>query len=443
MLIIWPLVAIYLYRAKTIQVATVWTILGGFLLLPVKTSIDLPMIPEMGKQTIPVISALIGCWLIKKQRISYFKELGGAKYLVALFLMVPFITAALNSDAVIVGRRYLPGLSYYDGLSAMVNQFLIIAPFFIGRQLFKTYDDQLLMFRLLVIAGLFYSILMLFEVRMSPQLHTWVYGYFPHEFAQQMRFGGFRPVVFMGHGLLASFFTVVILISATVLWNNRIKLGRFTAKITSYYFLIILVLCKSLASLFYGVFAFLLIRNIQPRTQHRAAIILVCLAMFYPVMSTIKIFPHQAIIDIASSISEDRAGSLKFRFDNENALLEHGRERFFFGWGGWGRNRTYDEETGKDTSVTDGRWIITFGQFGFFGFLAEFGLLAVTVVRAQKASRFLKSKAEQTLLSAHALLVGIIMVDQLLNVSLAPWLWLLTGVLLGRTDNIIALNRVK
>jgi hypothetical protein len=165
--------------------------------------------------------------------------------------------------------------------------------------------------------------------------------------------------------------------------------------------------------------------------------------MFYPVMSTIKIFPHQAIIDIASSISEDRAGSLKFRFDNENALLEHGRERFFFGWGGWGRNRTYDEETGKDTSVTDGRWIITFGQFGFFGFLAEFGLLAVTVVRAQKASRFLKSKAEQTLLSAHALLVGIIMVDQLLNVSLAPWLWLLTGVLLGRTDNIIALNRVK
>ena len=196
MLIIWPLVAIYLYRAKTIQVATVWTILGGFLLLPVKTSIDLPMIPEMGKQTIPVISALIGCWLIKKQRISYFKELGGAKYLVALFLMVPFITAALNSDAVIVGRRYLPGLSYYDGLSAMVNQFLIIAPFFIGRQLFKTYDDQLLMFRLLVIAGLFYSILMLFEVRMSPQLHTWVYGYFPHEFAQQMRFGGFRPVVF-------------------------------------------------------------------------------------------------------------------------------------------------------------------------------------------------------------------------------------------------------
>jgi len=72
-LLAWPLLAIYWYRTQNIQTATILTILGGFMLLPVKTEIDLPMIPAMGKHTIPVVAALIGCWLIKRQPISYIK----------------------------------------------------------------------------------------------------------------------------------------------------------------------------------------------------------------------------------------------------------------------------------------------------------------------------------------------------------------------------------
>lgn len=442
-LAIWPLIAIMLYQTKSVQKATLWTIIGGFMFLPARTEFDLPLIPPMGKDSIPAISALIGCWFIKKKRISYIKELGKIKYLVILFLSVPFFNAGLNSDAVIIGGRFLPGLSYYDGFSTMVNQFLIIIPFFIGRQLFKTYDDQLLMFKLLVVAGLLYSLLMLFEVRMSPQLHTWIYGFFPHDFAQQKRFGGFRPVVFMGHGLLVSFFAAVVLISAAALWSNRIKIRRFPSAIVSYYLLIVLVLCKSLASLVYGLFAFLLIRKAKFKTQYRMAVILACLAIFYPAMTVMKIFPHQTLINISASIDQSRAGSLQFRFDNEKILLDHVRERFFFGWGGWGRNRVYDAETGRDISVTDGRWIITFGKFGMLGFVAEFGLLVMAVLRAKSASKLLKSKPEQTLLAAHAILVGIIMVDQIPNASLAPWLWLLTGILLGRSENIIAQSKVK
>jgi len=204
-LALWPLLAIRWYKTKSIQTATLWTILGGFMFLPVKTEIDLPMIPALGKHTIPVVSALIGCWFIKNQRISYIKELGKIKYLVILLIITPFITSALNSDALMIGGRFIKGLTYYDGLSAMINQFLLITPFFIGRQFFKTYDDHLLMFKLLVAAGLLYSLLMLFEIRMSPQLHTWIYGYFPSSFGQQMRQGGFRPVVFMGHGLSVAF----------------------------------------------------------------------------------------------------------------------------------------------------------------------------------------------------------------------------------------------
>jgi len=294
------------------------------------------------------------------------------------------------------------------------------------------------MFKLLVVAGLLYSIPMLFEVRMSPQLHSWFYDYFPHSFGQQKRFGGFRPVVFMGHGLLVSFFAAIVVLSATALWKNKVKIRNFSPPMVSYYLLAVLVLCKSIASLAYGAFAFMLVKNIKPALQHKIAVAMVCLALFYPFMSILKIFPHQAIMTVANSISAERAESLQFRFDNEDILLEHGRERFFFGWGGWGRNRVYDLETGRDLSVTDGRWIITFGVSGLAGFIAEFGLLAIVVFRAKKAAKYLKVESEKNLLAAHAVMVGLIMIDQLPNASLAPWLWLLVGVLLGRSEMIIS-----
>ena len=93
------------------------------------------------------------------------------------------------------------------------------------------------------------------------------------------------------------------------------------------------------------------------------------------------------MLDAANSISEERAESLRVRFDNEQQLLERASQRFLFGWGRWGRSRIYDEY-GKDISLTDGRWVITLGQFGVLGFLAEFGLLAFTVLRAASALRF-------------------------------------------------------
>ena len=411
--------------------------------LPVKTEIDLPMLPAMGKHTIPVCSALMGCWLVKKHRISYIKKLGKLKYLVILLLVTPLITSALNSDALVMGWRNIKGLTYYDGLSATINQFLIISPFFMGRQFFRTYEDQLLVFKLLVVAGLIYSIPMLFEIRMSPQFHNWFYDYFPHSFAQQKRYGGFRPVVFMGHGLWVAFFSAVVLLASVALWNNRVKIRRLNSTLVSVYLLAVLILCKSIASIAYGAFAFVLLKKAGAKIQHKIAIMLVSLAMLYPFMSISEVFPHQGIMAVATTLNEERAQSLQFRFDNEDALLSHGRERFFFGWGGWGRNRVYDNETGADLSVTDGHWIITFGIAGIVGFIAEFGLLAVTVFRAQQAAKYLKKTSEKNLLSAHAILVGIIMIDQLPNASLAPWLWLLAGILLGRSEQILVENKVK
>lgn len=436
-LALWPIVAIWLYRSKSVTEATLWTILGGHMFLPVKTMVDLPMIPPLGKESIPALAAFLGCRFIAGRRIPFWGQRGWVSWLLLLFVLGPFITTELNDDAIFVGGHRLPPMEHYDAVSAVVNQLIIIMPFFLGRQLFRNVEDHALMFRVLILAGLFYSLLMLFEVRMSPQLHQWLYGYFPHSFAQQVRFDGFRPVVFMGHGLWVAFFAVVTVIAATVFWQLKIKVRRFSPAGVTYYLLLVLLFCKSVAAIIYGYAAFLLIKVSSCKTQLRVARILVLIALLYPTMSIMNLFPHQTLMGWAESMSAERAQSLGFRFENEHMLVDHARQRLFFGWGGWGRNRVYNEEIGDDMTVTDGKWIITFGTFGWLGFIAEFGLLALPVFRAGTVFKKIKTQQEMTFLSAHALLVGVVMIDQLPNASLAPWLWLLAGTLLGRTEAIL------
>src|SRR5262249_55952924 len=145
------------------------------------------------------------------------------------------------------------------------------------------------------------------------------------------------------------------------------------------------------------------------------------------------------LIELSQSVSADRAASLKVRFDNEDQLLDRAWQRFVFGWGRFGRNRVYDEDSGKDISITDGRWISTMGSFGFFGFLAEFGLLSFAVVRAASALRYAQSAQEQVFLAALALILAMNVIDLVPNSSLSPWTWLLTGALFGRAEQLYAL----
>jgi len=444
MLLGWPLISIRLYQLKSIQEATLWTIIGGFMLLPVKTTVPFPIIWQLGKDTMLVFSAIVGCWLIKRQKIKYFTNTGLLQVLVLMLFVGRIMTVELNSGSFIVGGRFLKGLTSSDFRSTIIVTFVQLAPFLIGRQFFRSYADQLLMFRFLVIGGLIYSIPMLYEIRMTPQLHTMFYGYFPHSFLQQARDGGFRPVVFMGHGLAVAFFMACSVLSASSLWKINEKIRQFSPAIVTYYLLFILVLCKSKAALLYGLFTFFMIRIVSNKMQIQAAVFLAILTLMYPTMSIMKIFPHEKITELATlSLGESRAESLTFRFSNEQVLLTHGRERFFFGWGEWGRNRVYDEETGLDRTVTDGKWVISFGKNGFMGFIAEFGLLAIGIFRVKLVSKWYKNKKELNLLSAHALLVGIIMIDQLPNASLNPGFWLLAGALLGRTDEIEKTHSIR
>jgi len=177
----------------------------------------------------------------------------------------------------------------------------------------------------------------------------------------------------------------------------------------------------------------------------RFAVVLASFTLLYPMLRLFEVFPTHALVEVSSILNDQRGASLQFRFDQEEELLERASNRLVFGWGRYGRNRIFKEDwkgDAYDTSVTDGLWIITLGQFGLVGFLTVFGLLAIPVFRAASAVTLVNEDGEGVFLAAIALILSINMVDLLPNSALSPWTLLIAGSLLGRSEAILERARI-
>jgi hypothetical protein len=431
----WPIVAIAFYRMRSPVEATVWTILAALLLLPSGFAIKLPMIPAIDKSSLPNVCTFLGCLFLVPHRRRQGSGLGLVELLALMLVVGPVITSVFNNDTIVIGERVLPGVGYYDGISALLSQLLIFIPFLLGRRVFQNPEDTEVMIRCLAIAGLFYSLPILLEVRLSPQLSNWIYGFFSSGFNTEVRYGGFRPVVFMQNGLALAFFVVTTLLAAVAIWRVGDRIMSLPPAGPTAYLGFLVILCKSGGALIYAIFGGFFVRYVKPRAQLRLSLLLACIGLSYPILRITDLFPDKVLVQIAGSLDKERAQSLQVRFEQERKLLDHASERFFFGWGRYGRNRVY-EESGKDSSITDGEWIETVGQFGLIGFLAEFGLLTWPVFRAVTAFKFVRTQRDQIFLATLALLVALGIIEQLPNASISSWSWLLAGSLLGRAERL-------
>ncbi|WP_024516263.1 hypothetical protein [Bradyrhizobium sp. Tv2a-2] len=432
----WPFVALVLYSTLPARRATMWNFLGAQMFLPTG-AIKFPVIVPFDKASIPTLCAivLLLVWRPDARSVPGSKF---ANFLLFCYVIAPIATSLLNTDAIVNGGVLLPGVGIYDGLSAAETALVAVLPFVIGRVFFRETSDVANILRALAFAGLIYSVLMLIEIRLSPQLHYWVYGYYSSDFEQSARGDSYRPIVFMGNGLLATFFLMTTAVSAAAFWRNKVKLiPSVPASVLLGYLSFVLILCRSLGSLVYAATAIPLLRFTSARTCVRVSAIFALLALAYPLLRSQDFVPTEGIVSLTKQVSEERSRSIEFRFINEDKLLHRASQRPLFGWGRFSRSRVYDEESGRDLSVTDGRWIITMGQFGLFGFVAEFGLLSLGVFSLFNIWRKAKPGAEAgTYVAALSLLVALNIVDLLPNASVTPLTFLLSGSLLGHAEAI-------
>jgi hypothetical protein len=433
-LLIWPIVMIILFRRLSTERALIWSLLAGYLLLPPVANFDPPLVPMLDKFSIPSLTAFVLCVLLVGRGVVSLPESRLARLLILLFVATPVATVLTNADPIRFAVGGIPGLSIYDSASSALSQIITLLPFFLARKLLATEKAQHEILLALVIAGVGYSIPMLLEVRLSPQLNVWIYGFFQHGFDQMMRYGGFRPIVFLEHGLWVAFFALMTFCAALALarLQPQESRGRFVA--LSIYLGVVLVLCKSAAALVYAVILLPLILFTRSKLQIRIAAILAVIVAAYPLLRGMDLIPVDSILSLARSVDTDRAASLQFRIENEEMLLTHASVKPLFGWGAWGRNFVYDYDTGYKATTVDGRWIIVIGINGWFGYLGEFGLLALPVLMlARQAFRLPKSEISPYV-GPLALIFAANLVDLLPNATLIPFTWLIAGAMLGYAE---------
>lgn len=437
-LTLWPFISTALFSNARLPIALLVTIIGGYLLLPTGINFDLPVLPPLNKDTIPAFIALIFV-LIKSKPQGLHGAQPEWPVLPGIFPRDPVVlglflllllgnvgTLLTNRDALFFDLRVLPSLRPYDILSVTMATILEVVPFLLARKVLGSTEGQRLTLVAIAIAAVAYSFLALYETRMSPQLNQMVYGFFPHSWGQHLRSWGWRPIVFLKHGLeLSIFFAVAVIAAASMVTIEEGK-SRTLWIFMTLWLLFVLIMSKSLGALLIT----LVVLGVMLSTTKRMHIlfvfgITVCV-LLYPVIRAADILPYDFLL---SNVSAERAHSMTVRLDFEQLLLDKANERPLFGWGGWGRSRVYLED-GTDITIADGMWIIWLGLGGWIKYICLFGLLTwgMLCLFWQRGREIDKVSVGLAL----ALIANLI--DLIPNSGLSPVTWLLAGALCGRLE---------
>ena len=438
MLTLWPVVSWIFFTKMPPARALIWTILGAYMLLPPVVALDLPLVPDIDKYAAANLSALVAVLFLLRKRFGLWPESWLGRGLIVLYIASPFATVLTNPDAIWFPQRTLPALRLYDSLAVVGNQFIVLIPFFLARRFLAGEQAMRAMIVALMAAGLIYSLPMLLEARISPQLNLWVYGFFQHDFSQAIRFGGFRPFVFMPHGLWVAFFGMMCFIAAVTLFRVGPAAARPRYLVLALYLLVVLLFCRSAGPVLYAMLLVPLVMVVPRRLQVLAAGAMVAVVITYPLLRGLHLVPVDDMMNFALSLNAERGASLQFRILNEELLLERAAERPWFGWGLYGRGLLHDPMTGQINVIADGGWIITLGTFGWAGYIAEFGLLALPVVLMAREAIRQPSAALSPFACAITLILAVNLVDLLPNDTLIPFTWLMAGAVLGHAEALRA-----
>jgi hypothetical protein len=260
-------------------------------------------------------------------------------------------------------------LGMYDGFAAALSQTLHVGiPYLVGRLYFASRRGLHELAKGIFIGGLVYVPLCLIEIRLSPQMHGWIYGGYIEDFNQTMRFGGYRPVLFLGHGLATSMWMAASALSGLWLWKSGTEWRFFKMPmwVPVGALFCTTILCKSTGA----ILLFLVgvgILTLAKWGLSKPVTLVFLLVPFLYVAGRLTVFTGAEMTALAGNLGEDRAGSLDYRLKAEDMFQRHAMKQPLLGWGGWGRNRPGTFSSEVENLATDGLWIIQLGCYGLVG----------------------------------------------------------------------------
>lgn len=379
MMLGWLPFTLSLFATMKARKAVAVSLVLGYLFLPAITY-NFPGFPAFTKPIAISLPIFLGILIFDAQHL---KKLSLCKLDIPIIIWVisPFMSSLSN------------GIGVYDGLSGSFRSMIEWGlPYAIGKIYFSDQRGLRELAQWIVIGGVIYIPFCIWEMQMSPQLNYYLYGFYPDVFRTTMRFGGYRPVVFLQHGIALGMWMMSAILMGFWLWRTKAVKLLYGIPIGLHLTALFITFCNCRAIgaivLFVGgIFSSYVIRSFGWKS------IVVCLALIPPIYIVsrdrdIGVLETDRLVEFASNVSEERSRSLFGRLHFEEMLVEKAWKRPVLGWGSWGRNRIKDEE-GNDISVTDGFWIIVFGSRGLVGLLSIGLVLLLPTVTFWRKCRFL------------------------------------------------------
>ena len=428
-MIAWLPIVFYLFTIFPPRKAVIVSFIGGLLFLPERAGFALPLIPDYKGMVATCYGIVLAIIFYDSQRLADFKP-GWFDLPMLIWCICPVFSSMSN------------GLGVYDGINEAITQAVTWGlPYFLGR----LYLNNLAGLRELAInvlkGGLIYVPLCLYEGRMSPQIHNIFYGYYPHPsgIAQAYRLGGYRPMVFMEHGLMVGMWMMMVTLVGFWLWKAKTlqRLWNIPINWLVIVCLVTFIWCRSTGTYGYLLYGLLILFSAKWLRTSLPLLLLIVGISYYLYASATGTFNTEGIVSFtADTINPERAQSLEFRFHNEDILAEHAREKLVFGWGGWGRNRVYEENwhgVFEDIAITDSLWILAFGINGLVGLVSLTASLLLPVIGFCLSVYPAKTWFEPKIAPAAVLAVALLlfMLDSLLNHMFNPVFPLISGGLSG------------
>lgn len=420
----WVPVVLCLFMSLPPRRAVLVAYVAGWLILPA-TGIVISGLPNYTKVTAVAYGVVLGAVLFDMERLSQFRP-RWFDLPILIWTLCPFASSISND------------LGAYDGASGVLNQIIVWGiPYFIGRVYFRDLEDLRELVVALYLGGLFYIPFCLLELRIGGQLNSLVYGIGRWTGS---KYGLYNPVVFLSNALEVGMWMTASSLAGAWLWvtGQAPRLGGLPAGPPVAALLVTAVLCHQTGALVL-LAAGLALLLISRRLGRSWLIWLLILTPFvYVATRASGLWSGQQLVELSRTIlNESRAGSLAFRLKNEDMLADRALQRPVLGWGGWGRNRVYNE-AGRDLTVVDGLWVYILGVNGFVGLGSEtLVLILPLVLLCLRTSGRDWSRDDLGAAAMLGVLLGLYQVDCLVNAMLNPIYVLIAGALMGlRIPNV-------
>lgn len=446
-LILFPIFAYWLgNRFKNPIEGGIWVFLAATLFLPERTEIDFPLVPAIGKHQLAAVLALWIVWLRKPSALRAVPPFRGVESLMLLFFVGAVLQVPANTEPVVweawPDNVVLMPLTYKDAVSNILDRALTYwLHFYLGRVVVQSSADLRIFLKTIVIAGFIYSFLSFIEQLMSPQLHIWIYGFHQHVFSQAKRMGGWRPTIFLVHGLNVALFMLTAANAAVTLARINYKALKYAPRSLAIYQCVHVALMKSTGAIIFAMATLPIAARSTPRAQLKLCWALAAICAIYPASKVLDVFPRDAIQEwMNANIPAERAESMETRFFNDEVLSSRGRERMWFGWGGFGRMEVFSPY-GKQITIPDAQWIVLFGQMGLCGLITFFVVSLWPVFLASRSLVRFTDPSDRIMVAGLAIMSITHTFDMLLNSMQNGLPMYLAGALLGLTEALLRVSR--